>query len=323
MTTLTITRGLPSSGKTTWAKGEVAESGGGMVRINRDDFRVMLFGVAGQGYYDCTKEELWSREKTVTRVQHSAIQAALGLNKDIVVDDTNMPVRRCRELRSIATRAGADFKVQSFANVPLDTCLEWNAARPEDARVPEKVIRDMHLRFLNGGLAEVPDEKEPGGVEPVVKNAGLPNAYLFDIDGTLALMGDRNPFDESRVHEDAVNVDVSTVLQYLARNLEDYNVNSRVDTPPTIIVMSARTDGCKTATAEWLTKNGVPFSELHMRAAGDMRKDREVKYDLFNENIRGKYNVLGVFDDRVSVLRMWEALGLTTFRVGGVEGGNF
>jgi len=309
MTTLTITRGLPSSGKTTWAKGEVAESGGGMVRINRDDFRVMLFGVAGQGYYDCTKEELWSREKTVTRVQHSAIQAALGLNKDIVVDDTNMPVRRCRELRSIATRAGADFKVQSFADVPLDTCLEWNAARPEDARVPEKVIRDMHLRFLNGGLAEIPDEKEPGEVEPVVKNAGLPNAYIFDVDGTLALMGDRNPFDESRVHEDAVNTDVADIAALLGQdNIPDWP-------PTTIIVMSARTDGCKGATDEWLTKNGVPFSELHMRAAGDMRKDREVKYDLFNEHIRGKYNVLGVFDDRVQVVKLWREMGLTCLQV--------
>ena len=309
MTTLTITRGLPSSGKTTWAKGEVAESGGGMVRINRDDFRVMLFGVAGQGYYDCTKEELWSREKTVTRVQHSAIQAALGLNKDVIVDDTNMPVRRCRELRSIATMAGADFKVQSFADVPLETCLEWNAARPEDARVPEKVIRDMHLRFLNGGLAEIPDEKEPGEVEPVVKNAGLPNAYIFDVDGTLALMGDRNPFDESRVHEDAVNTDVADIAALLGQdNIPDWP-------PTTIIVMSARTDGCKGATDEWLTKNGVPFSELHMRAAGDMRKDREVKYDLFNEHIRGKYNVLGVFDDRVQVVKLWREMGLTCLQV--------
>ena len=42
MTELIMARGLPGSGKTTWAKGQVEKSGGRYKRVNRDDLRAML-----------------------------------------------------------------------------------------------------------------------------------------------------------------------------------------------------------------------------------------------------------------------------------------
>jgi len=79
--------------------------------------------------------------------------------------------------------------------------------------------------------------------------------------------------------------------------------------------MSGRSDECRNETYQWLRENDVPFDELYMRAADDKRQDWKVKYDLFNEHVRGKYNVVGVFDDRDQVVKLWREMGLTCFQV--------
>ena len=52
-----------------------------------------------------------------------------------------------------------------------------------------------------------------------------------------------------------------------------------------------------------------------MRATGDPRKDSIVKREIFDREIRDRYRVVGVFDDREQVVQMWRALGLTVFQV--------
>lgn len=52
-----------------------------------------------------------------------------------------------------------------------------------------------------------------------------------------------------------------------------------------------------------------------MRPAGDSRKDAIVKREIFDQEIRDRWRVIGVFDDRQQVVRMWRALGLTVFQV--------
>ena len=52
-----------------------------------------------------------------------------------------------------------------------------------------------------------------------------------------------------------------------------------------------------------------------MRATGDQRRDSIVKLEIFDQEIRDRYHVIGVFDDRQQVVRMWRALGLTVFQV--------
>ncbi len=62
--------------------------------------------------------------------------------------------------------------------------------------------------------------------------------------------------------------------------------------------------------------------DLLMRAPGDSRRDSIVKRELYEKHIKGKYNVVAVFDDRPSVIReCWQALGFTDriFNVGSGE----
>jgi hypothetical protein len=52
-----------------------------------------------------------------------------------------------------------------------------------------------------------------------------------------------------------------------------------------------------------------------MREEGNNEKDSIVKRRLFEDNIRGKYYIEYVLDDRNQVVDMWRNMGLTCLQV--------
>lgn len=83
-----------------------------------------------------------------------------------------------------------------------------------------------------------------------------------------------------------------------------------------IIIMSGREDICKELTIEWLDTHGIPFDHFHMRKAKDNRPDFDVKNEIFQEHINGKFNVKVWFDDRPAVVRLGHILGVKMLSVG-------
>jgi hydroxymethylpyrimidine pyrophosphatase-like HAD family hydrolase len=130
---------------------------------------------------------------------------------------------------------------------------------------------------------------------------------ICDLDGTLALRGDRGPFDYSRVGEDAPNpAVVLTAKLWLHAGY-------------TLVFVSARDDSCYDETKAWLEKNKLYSNQngnlfLYMRRTGDYRADDIVKRELYDEHISPQ-EVLLVLDDRTKVVNMWRSLGLTCFQV--------
>ena len=53
-----------------------------------------------------------------------------------------------------------------------------------------------------------------------------------------------------------------------------------------------------------------------MRPKGDQRKDVIVKEQLYNEHIKGKFNVVAIFDDRMQMVSLWRSMGLPLFQCG-------
>jgi hypothetical protein len=135
--------------------------------------------------------------------------------------------------------------------------------------------------------------------------------WICDIDGTVAKRVGRGPFDWDRVGEDAPNEPVIEVVRALSATAR-------------IVYVSGRMEQCRALTLDWLHEHVCRSSlacfhePLFMRADGDNRPDTIVKRELYEEFIRGEYDVAGVLDDRLRVIKMWrEELGLTVLDVAG------
>lgn len=288
MPKLIMTKGLPASGKSTWAKEQVRASKGRTKRVNKDDLRDMLD--AGG----------WSKnnEKHILKVRDEIIEHYLNDGFNVIVDDTNLHPKHEDTLRDLAEVYKATFEIKDFTDVPLETCIKRDLERPNS--VGRTVIVNMYNQFL----------KEP--TEPYRPPEGLKRAILCDIDGTLAHMVNRSPYDWSKVGEDTVDEVVRDVLLKYA--------NSTDIVKPSIILLSGRDGSCRQETIKWLKDNNIPYDDLLMRSAGDMRKDFIVKQEIFDVYIRDKYAIMFVLDDRNQVVNMWRNMGLKVLQV---EPGDF
>lgn len=297
---LMLTRGIPGSGKSTLAALWVDEDPEWRARVNRDDLRFAMYGK-----YVLKRMQ----EDTVTVAQQAQVRALLTAGISVTVDDTNLRAQTVKEWLKIAAECGATV-THMDVETPLDVCVERNNARAAAGgrNVPEDVIRSFYTRYTRKGkFPAFPtlDEKIDAWEPYVAPEVFVPAAYIVDIDGTLAQMTGRGPFDWARVGEDEPIANVVETVKTLA-------LSGRK-----IIFMSGRDEVSRKATEEWLREHMeivVDSSNLFMRSEGDMRKDNIVKYELFDANVRGKYRVIGVIDDRLQVVKMWREIGLTVFQ---------
>ncbi|MEU5596663.1 AAA family ATPase [Streptomyces sp. NPDC020298] len=299
MPTIHVMSGLPASGKTTAARKLLAESGGRIRRINLDDLRAMFDNYEGG--------RTWSRahEQTALDVQDAAVRAAIDGEFDAVVDNTHLTPHIPKRLKA-AAMGRATFVVHDFTHVPVEECLRRDAAR-ENA-VGEDVIRRLHGNHVkatrNGWRLTDAWMNDTPPVEPYLPDPGLPSAIMCDIDGTLALMGNRGPYDFTRCGEDALNESVRRAL-----------VSFRLANNDEIVLLSGRGEEFREQTEGWLTRHAVPYDELWMRPAGDTRRDDIVKAELFDAHLRHRYNVRVSLDDRDRVVALWRRMGLPTWQV--------
>lgn len=271
MPTLYFTIGLPGSGKSTKARQMVADSGGTIREVTKDNLRLLPQAPKGRG-----KQERW-----VVAERDRQVTDALCNGYSIVVHDTNFnPVHRAR-LEHLASEHGADFEILDFTHVDVYECIRRDAQRREP--VGEKVIWEMWQRYLY----------QPPVSTPVTE---LPDAVIVDLDGTLARMNGRSPYEFDRVDEDEPVTHIVELVRELAGG------------GTAVIYVSGRDDSCRMKTETWLGRHvGVP-GPLYMRTSGDRRPDNEVKHELYTTHIEGRYRLRFVLDDRDSVVHMWRTV---------------
>lgn len=315
MKTILILKGLPASGKSTFAK-EYVKDNKGWVRLNNDELSSMLFG---PGFIKGVNDNLSS-------IRLDLVCKLMAMKKNIVIDNTNLHPDRVEEIERIVNLYNAnsantekyEIKIKSFTDVPVAECIRRNRLREHP--VPEKVIYEMYHAYI------LPK------VQKAIQDAKLPKAMIVDIDGTIARNVSRNIYDHSRYYEDEPITEVLDIV------LDLEAAGNK------IIFLTGRDDDGRDQTLRWLRdKAGFKnyeclsteelaainsssvtahnaFSLLMRPASGDRNKipDTEYKEAIFNEQVKGKFYISAWFEDRIRNIEMARhKLGITAvFQVG-------
>lgn len=158
MTKLTMTIGLPASGKSHWAVQQ------GAIVVNKDDIRARLERVGW----------IWTRENERQVELERDLDILNGLlveRENVISSDTNFAPKHEARLRELAIMAEASFEIKDFRDVPIWTCMKRNDQRVGKARVPEAAISSMAETYLTK------DQLVPGRTSPQL---------FVDLDGVLA-----------------------------------------------------------------------------------------------------------------------------------------
>lgn len=269
---LILTKGLPASGKSTHYK---ILNDPNLNVITKDDLR---------------KQFPEMKEKQIIRKRDEITLKSLADGKNVCWCDTNFnPIHEARALE-IAKAFNADVIIHEFNETP-EVCIERDLLR-ETGRVGSQVIWKMYYEYVF----------KPDVVE---YDVSLPGVILCDIDGTLAKMKNRRPFEWEKVDQDDMVVHIAQLLNRLSK------------TGIKIILLSGRDSVCRDLTINWLNKYYIQYDELYMRPKDDMRDDREIKEEIYREKILGNYNVELILDDRPKMVRHWMKLGLPVVNVQG------
>lgn len=148
--------------------------------------------------------------------------------------------------------------------------------------------------------------------------------YIFDLDGTLALIEHRKHILESD--------DRQKWRRFYAACDKDSPNHPVIDTMKRLAlvsdiwIFSGRSDEVRDKTVAWLAEH-TPFMThdlsgpmLQMRREGDYTADDVLKAQwYFNMLEDDKRRLVAVFDDRDRVVQMWRTMGVPCFQVAAGE----
>ena len=336
--TAILTIGAPGSGKSTFAQHEAKMiknvTSVAPVILERDITREEICEQLGllpenynashdnfhDVYYALPKDKIKEIEKEVTGQTNFAIQNTDG---DIILSNTNLTANHRNALIRNLEQNGFYVTVKVF-NPSLNDLLHYNQLRRN--KVKNSVIFSMY-QSLQHQLDEIMQLNDV----ILVTNHQYHNSYnndvvICDLDGTIAHIkksgsgkGHRTFFEMHKVKFDVFDDIVYTMVNSL---VESYDAD--------LVFFTGRNAHCFDQTVEWLDKNLEKYSDsdgmsrtlqnngykLYSRLLGDYRKDYEIKKELYDTFIDGRYEVLAVFDDRPQVVNLWHDMGLKVISLG-------
>lgn len=288
---------MSASGKSTFAE-QMLLSNDKLIRVSRDEYRYMWrnSGVVSDKI-----------ESVITKRVNQDIEYYLNNGFDVIYDATNLTARYLNVMVDDFQHL-ADIEFVVF-DVPVEECIRRDALRSR--KVGENVILSQFEKFK--ALKKNFDFEAIGRRKKKYKNYNFDpqkkDAICVDLDGTLADLGDRNPYGYG-VLNDRIVLPVKNVLKsYL-------EVNPNI----TLFIVSGREEKMRQDTEQWLKQNKIKYSQLLLRQNGDNRRDAIIKKEIYLQQILPEYNVHFVLDDRDQVVEMLRDLGLTVFQV---ANGNF
>lgn len=137
-----ITKGLPGSGKSTWAK-KFARQHHTFKRINRDDLRAMI------------DDSEWSegKEKFIREARNTLLLLAIQDGYSVILDETFLIPKAQNEIYELIQEIVATFDIDIDVTVKefdtsVEECIKRDALRVGKARVGEAVIRNFYNKYV-------------------------------------------------------------------------------------------------------------------------------------------------------------------------------
>ena len=204
---LTILVGISGSGKSTWAHNQWEKDPLNVVIVSRDKIRELLFGYTEKSIINYwSKDEIFSMERIVTQYEDTLINEALQSGKDVIVDSTHL--KRPYLERFSFWNVSTEIKT---LNTTVRQAISRDMKRTR--QVGDEIIIKQYAQFKSL-FQEVLDKPLDFSVKTLDNKKYLPSCLIFDIDGTIADKGDRNPYDWKRVGQDYLHEDVVHTLDY-------------------------------------------------------------------------------------------------------------
>lgn len=278
---LTVLRGLPASGKSSYAY-KAVRSEGNTFRLNRDTAREELFFSEWSG----------KREEKIIKLEEIKAKYLLENGVNVIIDNTHLREKDINRWKQFSEKNNVRFEVESFLDVPVEECVSRDELR--DKSVGKAVI---HRMALFAGLINFGDK-------PIV---------ICDYDGTLSSGIHRehlvkNEKKDWKTYFSLCSQDepIDFVIRWI-RELAKEN---------TICIVSGRPDSTQFDSMDWLDRYNVPYQYLFMRQSSDKRSDVEVKTDILNHLPKSK--ILMALDDRpIVVEEVWRKNGIKVYPVRG------
>ena len=198
---LILTRGLPASGKSTWAKNYIQKNIQ-TANLCKDDLRLQM-------------ADTKNREDQVIQNRDLLTENYLSKDYSVIWSDTNLNPIHITRATEIAAKYGAELVIQDFTHISLAECIKRDLLRFNS--VGQQVIYKMYYDYL----------EQPQSSPTAISDR--PNCYLVDVDGTVAINTTRSPFAWHRVDEDSPNLPVIQLVQQLSQTHKIIIMSGRSD----------------------------------------------------------------------------------------------
>ena len=293
---LTMFVGPPGSGKSTQAHDylKAHNNRSDLVRISQDD----------QG------------KKEHMALFHQSVNA----RKDIVVDRMNFDTKQRNRYLDVAKKAGYDTRI-IVLHVSQYECMKRIRSRKDHPTIKTEDDAFNAVTFFFKNYERVQDSEADEVIRMGWKPYGSTRAIVCDLDGTMANVEHRRKyvrpdnlpegkkfrpnwkkfFDE--MINDGVNLWCSEIVSMMSERYP-------------IIYATGRPGDYVEHTELWLNEQQLRFSGdfLFMRPEGDYRKDSVIKEIILEFEIKTRYDILFILDDRKQVVDMWRSHGYTVLQ---------
>jgi predicted kinase len=297
---LILTRGIPGSGKSTWAKSWVSEDPEHRIRFNWDDMRNMM------GPY-------WvpSREPINKHILWAAVNAAAYSNRpyDIVIDNMNLNPKDWKQyedwilnynnsLNAEETNTQYVLEFKDFF-IPVEECVKRDSMRINP--IGEKTIREIYSKYRHFIQTTNVEKYVNNLVKP---DPNKPYCVVIDMDSTMCFNTNKRPWYGEGAAEEMINdIENFGVCETVWALMQEYP----------IIVATGRDTSQEEVTRKWLSQHRIDPIKYYFRTEGDYRKGTVVKKEQI-EKIMKDYNILVIFEDSEPIVQMYRDMGLTVLQ---------